>query len=666
MEKEFFRSIINKADFGYVLLSSEVFNDYRNSVIEDANEAFASMVGCVSAKIIGTKTVSSNCPFFGGDFENIVKNSIIIPVFHFVPELGKGFHIESVKSAEGQVALIVRDDSEMSSAYTALKEKQEQLKTLIDATPDIICFKDSKGRWLEANASCLAAFALRKEDYTGKSDKELADFTLPIFREALEACARSDESTWQKKVISREEEIISMPDGSVRVFDAIKIPLFYDAEKTVRKGLVALGRDITDLKNAYNEIRRQAGLIRSLFNTIPDLIFYKDLNGVYLGCNKAFAEFVGENTESIVGKSDYDLFAREIAEEFVANDKIMLAMRQPRINDEWIEYKNGSRHLVATVKTPYYSADGELSGLLGISRDITELNRQSRELQEINANLHDTIVRETEKNRKYEQILFNQKKLADIGNIISAMAHHWRQPLNALGLYIQDICQTYREDGLNKSYIKDFETTCMQLIGSLSDTIDNFSDFFRPQGNNSAFKIMTEIRDILKIYEAKLAYHGINFSSSCICGSNFMDCQEFYEESSACGYQNIVVDGYKDEFKQAFINVLQNAVDALDEESYPDLKEKIISVDVTSENDRLLIRIFNNGRQIPEYVAERIYNPYFTTKGEGKGTGIGLYLTKNIIENYMRGRLYFENVENGVAFYISLPVRDLKPVRETT
>lgn len=664
MEKEFFRSVIHKADFGYVLLSSHVFHDYRSAVIEDANEAFASMVGCISEKIIGTKISSSDCPFFSGDFENIVKNAIMIPVFHFVPELGKGFHIESVKSSDGQVALIVRDDSEMSSAYTALKEKQEQLRTLIDATPDLICFKDSKGRWLEANASCLAAFALRKEDFTGKSDNELTNYTLPIYREALEACARSDENTWQKKSISREEEIVTMPDGTVRVFDAIKIPLFYDAEKTVRKGLVALGRDITDLKNAYNEIRRQAGLIRSLFNTIPDLIFYKDLNGVYLGCNKAFAAFVGTEPDNIVGKTDRDLFPQEVAEEFIANDKIMLAMRQPRINDEWIEYKNGTRHLVATVKTPYFSADGELTGVLGISRDITELNRQSLELQEMNANLHDTIVKETEKNRKYEQILFNQKKLADIGNIISAMAHHWRQPLNALGLYIQDICQTYKDDGLNKSYIKDFETTCMQLIGSLSDTIDNFSEFFRPQGNNSAFRVMAEIRDILKIYEAKLAYHGISFSSSCICGSNFMDCQEFYEDSG-CGYQNIVVDGYKDEFKQAFINILQNAVDALDEERGGTFKEKVISVGVSVEDNRLIIKIFNNGKQIPEYVSERIYNPYFTTKGEGRGTGIGLYLTKNIIENYMHGRLYFENMENGVTFYISLPVRKQEPVTGT-
>jgi len=665
MEKEFFRSIIHKADFGYVLLSSDVLGDYHNAVIEDANEAFASMVGCIAEKIIGSKISSTDCPFFNGDFETIIKNTIVVPVFHFVADYGKGFYIESVKSAEGQLALIVRDDSEMSSAFTALKEKQEQLRTLIDATPDLICFKDSKGRWLEANASCLAAFALRKEDYAGKCDSELTNYTLPIYREALEGCSRSDENTWQKKTISREEEIVTMPDGSVRVFDAIKIPLFYDAEKTVRKGLVALGRDITDLKKAYNEIRRQAGLIRSLFNTIPDLIFYKDLNGVYLGCNKAFAAFVGTEPENIVGKTDLDLFSPEVAGEFIANDRIMLAMRQARINDEWLEYKNGTRHLVSTVKTPYFSADGELSGLLGISRDITELNRQSIELQDINANLHDTIVRETEKNRKYEQILFNQKKLADIGNIISAMAHHWRQPLNALGLYVQDICQTYKDGGMSKEYIREFETTCMQLIGNLSDTIDNFSDFFRPQGNNSAFRVMSEIRDILKIYEAKLAYHGINFSSSCICGTSFMECQEFDSESD-CGYKNIVVDGYKDEFKQSFINVLQNAVDALDDESSPPLRDKIINVDVSIEDDRMLVRIFNNGRPIPDYVAERIYNPYFTTKAEGKGTGIGLYLTKNIIENYMHGKLYFENTDNGVAFYISLPVRQLAPVRETT
>ena len=661
MEKDFFRSIINKADFGYVLLSSAVADNFQKTVILDANEAFTAMTGCPVEKLIGSNVADLCCPFFKNDFENVVKDAITIPVFYFVAELDKGFHIESVRSSDGELALIVRDDSELSSAVTVLREKQEQLRTLINATPDIICFKDSKGRWLEANSSCLTAFSLRKDDFTGKNDQELANYTLPIYKEALEACANLDETTWEKKVINREEEIVTMPDGTVRVFDTIKVPLFYDDEKTMRKGLVVLGRDITDLKNAYNEIRRQAGLIKSLFDIIPDLIFYKDMNGVYLGCNKAFADFVGEEPDTVIGKTDFDLFGKKVAEEFIANDRIMFAMRQSRLNDEWVEFKNGSKHLMSTVKTPFLDADGELVGLFGISRDITELHRQSCELQDINLNLHATIARETEKNRKYEQILFNQKKLADIGNIISAMAHHWRQPLNALGLYIQDICQTYRDDGLDNDYIKEFESTCMHLIGNLSSTIDNFSEFFRPQGNSSAFRVMSEVREILKIYEAKLAYHGITFNASCICGSNFMDCQGFYE-NMGCEYTSVVVDGYKDEFKQAFINVLQNAVDAVDEDFDENGREKTISIDVDLDGDRIVIKIFNNGKTIPEYVAERIYNPYFTTKGEGKGTGIGLYLTKNIIENYMRGKLYFENTENGVVFCIVLPVRKPDPV----
>ena len=661
MEKDFFRSIISKADFGYILLSSDAAENFREAVILDANDAFSAMTGCTAAKLIGRNVADLECPFFTNDFESIVKDAITIPVFYFVAELGKGFHIESVRSSGGELALIVRDDSEVSSAVTALREKQEQLKTLINATPDLICFKDSKGRWLEANSSCLAAFSLKKEDFTGKNDLELTNYTLPIYKEALDACAHSDEMTWQNKVINREEEVVAMPDGVVRVFDTIKVPLFYDDEKTMRKGLVVLGRDITDLKNAYDEIRRQAGLIKSLFDAIPDFIFYKDANGVYLGCNKSFADYVGEDPDKIIGKTDFDLFSDEVAKEFIANDRIMFAMRQPRVNDEWIELKNGAKRLVATVKTPYFGINGELEGLLGISRDITEVHKQSCELQEINSNLHDTIVKETEKNRKYEQILFNQKKLADIGNIISAMAHHWRQPLNALGLYIQDICQTYRDGSLDKTYIKGFETTCMQLIGSLSATIDNFSEFFRPQGNSSAFRVMSEVREILKIYEAKLAYHGITFNASCICGSNFMDCQGFYD-NLGCEYSNVMVDGYKDEFKQAFINILQNAVDAVDEYSDEVRKEKTISVDVDLDGEHIVIKIFNNGKTIPEYVAERIYNPYFTTKGEGKGTGIGLYLTKNIIENYMHGKLYFENMESGVVFYIVLPVRKPDPV----
>ena len=120
------------------------------------------------------------------------------------------------------------------------------------------------------------------------------------------------------------------------------------------------------------EIKRQSSLINALLDSIPDIIFFKDINGVYLGCNPPFVEFVGKSRDEIVGRTDYDLFDKEIADFFRDHDNHMLELGQTRHNEEWITYPDGRKKLVDTFKAPYLELDGTLIGLLGVSRDITD------------------------------------------------------------------------------------------------------------------------------------------------------------------------------------------------------------------------------------------------------------------------------------------------------
>ncbi|MEI6786668.1 MAG: PAS domain S-box protein, partial [Verrucomicrobiota bacterium] len=138
-------------------------------------------------------------------------------------------------------------------------------------------------------------------------------------------------------------------------------------------------RDITARKRAEDEITRQAALIRSLLDSIPDIVFFKDTEGVYLGCNPAFAEVVGRPRNEIVGKTDHDLVAKASADFFREQDRQMLAERKPRHNEEFITYPDGRRVLLDTLKTPYWGPDGELIGVLGIGRDVT--TQQQAELK---------------------------------------------------------------------------------------------------------------------------------------------------------------------------------------------------------------------------------------------------------------------------------------------
>ena len=129
--------------------------------------------------------------------------------------------------------------------------------------------------------------------------------------------------------------------------------------------------DVTERSQADEQLKRQAALINSLLDSFPDLVFFKNTEGVYLGCNPAFAEFVGRPRPAIVGLTDYEIFDRATAAAFREHDRRMLETREERHNEEWLTYPDGRRKLVDTLKTPYWGPGGELLGVLGISRDIT-------------------------------------------------------------------------------------------------------------------------------------------------------------------------------------------------------------------------------------------------------------------------------------------------------
>ncbi len=140
-------------------------------------------------------------------------------------------------------------------------------------------------------------------------------------------------------------------------------------------------QEVTAFKRAEESVLQQSGIINSLLDGIPDIIFFKDKNGVYLGCNPHFAELVGKKREDIVGKTDYDFFDKETADFFRYHDNEMLKMLDTRQNNEWITYPDGRRVYADTIKTPYYNQNGDLIGILGITRDITDRYQIEQEIR---------------------------------------------------------------------------------------------------------------------------------------------------------------------------------------------------------------------------------------------------------------------------------------------
>lgn len=190
----------------------------------------------------------------------------------------------------------------------------------------------------------------------------------------------------------KQYQIIRKKDNNAR-WVLGKGRLYYDKNGVPDK-LVGTIQDITDIKTSeenllknerkYRQLsldfEKKESLLKSLINSIPDLIFYKDKNSVYLGCNKAFEAFSGIKEKDLIGLNDFNIFTKDLAELFTTMDQRMMQRGESRRNEEWVNYPDGKRSLLDTLKTPFYDVNSNVLGLIGISRDITERKRKEDEI----------------------------------------------------------------------------------------------------------------------------------------------------------------------------------------------------------------------------------------------------------------------------------------------
>jgi signal transduction histidine kinase len=261
-----------------------------------------------------------------------------------------------------------------------------------------------------------------------------------------------------------------------------------------------------------------------------------------------------------------------------------------------------------------------------------EVEKKTKELQEVNKNLQKLVEEKVNEVRDKDKVLVQQSKMAAMGEMIGAIAHQWRQPLNSLALNIQ-LLEDMVEDGeCTQENIEKFVDKNMQTIQFMSQTIDDFRNFFRKDKEAVEFNIKEAILKTINLQKAQLNNHNIEITTNLI---------------------DAYIKGYKNEFMQIILNLISNAKDAILErrEKIGDFEGKI-EVYNRVLDDKIIVGIKDNGGGIPDEIKERIFEPYFTTKEEGKGTGMGLYMVKEMVER-MKGKIEFRNVDDGVEFIIS-------------
>ncbi|MCC7207176.1 MAG: PAS domain-containing protein [Anaerolineae bacterium] len=266
----------------------------------------------------------------------------------------------------------------------ALEQERNQWRTLIDNVPDYIYVKNAQSRFVTANAAtALGMGASSPADLLGKTD---ADFYPPD----LAASYLADEQALLKSgqpVINREEPALDRAGGKTRWLLTNKIPLKNGQGKII--GLVGIGRDVTDRRLVEQSLERERALLRTLIDNVPDYIFAKDRAGRFMISNVAHALAVKTTAESLVCKTAFDVFPKHMAARFHADDEAIMSSGEPLVNaDRRTVNASGAERRVLTTKVPMKDEKGEVVGLVGISRDVTEQKVAEEALAQERALLH--------------------------------------------------------------------------------------------------------------------------------------------------------------------------------------------------------------------------------------------------------------------------------------
>ncbi|WP_417325555.1 PAS domain-containing protein [Halarcobacter sp.] len=269
---------------------------------------------------------------------------------------------------------------------------------------------------------------------------------------------------------------------------------------------------------------------------------------------------------------------------------------------------------------------GNVTHLYGYITDITQMKLTEEELKS-------KVEEELAKNIEKDRLLVHQSKLAAMGEMLGNIAHQWRQPLNNINLLTHFIRDNF--ENLKKEDIEDITSDTKLQIDYMSQTIDDFRNFYQPTKDKASFNIKESINSCVKIVETQLEKTDMKVE---VLG------------------ESIDIISYKNEFQQVILNILNNANDAAEIKNSEENFHAKTKIEIIKEKNNVKILLENNCGEVQEEIMERMFEPYFTTKFEDQGTGIGLYMAKTIIEKNMNGSISAKNIEGGVVFTIILPL----------
>jgi len=386
-----------------------------------------------------------------------------------------------------------------------------------------------------------------------------------------------------------------------------------------------------------------------------NIISKTDKEGIITFVNEEFCKISGYTKEELVGKNHNIVRHPDVDPEVFR--RLWATITQKKIYKATVKNRNksGETFYVNTTIIPITDTQGEIVEYVAIRYDVTQemlykesLEQKERELKELNATLEQKVAQKTKalmelnatlkqrvdeeiaKNKQKERVMFWQSRLASLGEMLSNIAHQWRQPLSELTIMLFSMKESF-SCGDSKEFTTAYNRA-KSLIASMSNTIEDFSTFFLPNRKKEPFCIALAIEEALLMLEGRLENEMISVNKE---------------------LENLYALGVANELTQVMLNLLKNSVDAFASHAVL-LRE--ITIRLKQEGDYAVIIYSDNAGGIKIRDIYKVFEPYYTTKHKSRGTGLGLFIVKMICEQGFDGSIELQSVKQTTTFTIKIPL----------
>jgi PAS domain S-box-containing protein len=483
----------------------------------------------------------------------------------------------------------------ISLLYVYNKKKNKELflhkkfKTFFEQSNFFALIIDSDGKILELNQSFSSLIS--KNDFLNK-DKKIWDYS--CWPEHEKECLKNiiGNVTINQKV-QKELNIVDS-NNEKRVLEFI----FSSFEEDDKTEYVAIALDITSKKEKEHKLKQAY----KVFENAHDGIIITDVNANIINVNKAFERNTGYTLSEVVGQNPKLLKSDLQDVDFYKN-----MWKELILNNYWegeiVNKRKDGDFYVETLKiSTVYNENKELVNYIALFSDITLQKEQQK------------LIKEKEK------ILYQQSKMAAMGEMIGNIAHQWRQPLNVISVSASGIKLWMEEDLYSEEDAKDFIDAILNSTNYLSNTIDDFRNFYKDDLVRKDFNVKKSIDKTISLLKTIFIKEQIKII--------------YLSEN------RLFINGVENQFLQVMMNILNNAKDVLVENN---IEDKCIFIDMYEKDNYTYIEIIDNGGGVSEDIIEHIFEPYFTTKHKSLGTGIGLYMSEEIVTKQLDGKIYVYN-----------------------